>query len=150
MANPVISIRKTTTPSETESVVNFGYVVADQTSNPFQVTVYNNYDGYAAVEAANNFNVCVYDDNLKNKLTDPVKETWLQVRQVNYNGTRLDNPWVAIGGDIKYLLPHNSGSIDGADGVRGHYTILEFRVVAPHRLDISRKWSPYICFEYEV
>lgn len=150
MANPVVSIRKFTLPAETESLINFGYIAADQTGFSLKINVYNNYDSAASVSDAKNFKVCVYDDQSKNILTDPVKDKWVQVRQIAYNGISLNNEYVSIGGETKYQLPYNSGILAGSDGERGSYTTLEFRIVTPHRLDISKKWNPYICFEYEV
>jgi len=148
MSNPVISVRKTTDPSTIEGSLNFGYIAADQVGFPASITIYNNYEAYAAVEAAYEFKVCSYDNQAKTAETDPVKDKWLEVRQVSYNGLPVNSEWTAIGGDVKYSLPYNNGIINGGDGARGAHTVLEFRVATPHRLDIAKKWTPFICFEY--
>jgi hypothetical protein len=150
MSNPNISVRNSTDYLLPVNNINFGYIAADQVGFPCSITIFNNYESLFVVGDAYDFTVCSYDNQDKTSELDAVKEAWLQVRQVSYNDTPVNSDWVSIGGDKKFILPYNGGVINGSDGVRGAKTVVEFRVATPHRVDIAKKWTPYICFEYST
>jgi hypothetical protein len=150
MAGSIISIRNYTRPEDELSEIDFGYIAQDQTGFPYRIIIFNNFDSLTGVGDVKNFKVCAYDNENKTALTSIIKNKWIQVRQVEYNGIAITDPqWASIGGDTKYTLPYNGGKINGSDDERGDNTVIEFRMIVPHDLDLNGFHYPYIAFEYE-